>query len=772
MKIQLENFKCWKKNEFHFENNSINLLNGMSGRGKSSILEAFNFAVTGEGKNIKTYQTKTCKVTVEYNNLRIVRTKTPNSLYVKVGSKEYHDDIAQKIVDSYFTKYFSSVSYISQGSRNSFFKMSPSQKLEFIENFALNISDKKDKIQEMIYQRKQFLSEITTSLQTTKELSKKMMKPDDMEFPVEIIEIIENDILHTIKIYVKKEGCLEKEVKSLEEKYKTLLSLKKEYREVTSRKNAISQQLEYTRSKLDEWCEKIESVSFDNNLIQEYSKCLEERSLRERQKTLHTEYVQVEKDIEKYKEQLSTIWTEQSKEELVESVQSLEEYIRYQDEVKKKTRQLSELEQKTKSMSTLPIEIETYEQKLATLKELYDTVCKMKHVYTCPKCSTYLHINGDVAEVYVKKVDTRENEATLQKQIKETEKVLKEKRQQLYDLTKITGQLDSLKSDIKRITEMYESMEDDVSETLHDYKTQLKDLEKKEIQAKTLLDKTTKRYEQLKKEIQMDLLNDAYYDYANIQECLSREQTNKKLHSQYTKEKANAEKELNRLEQEYESMEDVEYSEEEYEQTHQQYMSKQEEYKQIQRTNENIRTWAKNNEIREKYEEVEERIQELEQSEENAQMNYKNALLLKETVLIAESLYFQHFIKNFNQVLKRYLDMFFQAENDPMTLFIDTFKTGKTTKPQIDIKVFYKGYETDIESLSGGEQDRVNLAFTLAFSSMYNGTVLLLDECISSLDTENYTNVMDILSEQLKEKTIILVSHQANEGLFNNIINI
>jgi ABC-type cobalamin/Fe3+-siderophores transport system ATPase subunit len=117
-----------------------------------------------------------------------------------------------------------------------------------------------------------------------------------------------------------------------------------------------------------------------------------------------------------------------------------------------------------------------------------------------------------------------------------------------------------------------------------------------------------------------------------------------------------------------------------------------------------------------------------------------------------------------------YLDLFFV--DDPITLYIDTFKTGKQAKPQIDIKVFYKANETDMTCLSGGEQDRVNLAFTLAFSDMYKGSVLLLDECISSLDTENYVNVMEVLNEKVKHKTIILVSHQANEGLFDTIITI
>jgi ABC-type transport system involved in cytochrome bd biosynthesis fused ATPase/permease subunit len=78
----------------------------------------------------------------------------------------------------------------------------------------------------------------------------------------------------------------------------------------------------------------------------------------------------------------------------------------------------------------------------------------------------------------------------------------------------------------------------------------------------------------------------------------------------------------------------------------------------------------------------------------------------------------------------------------------------------------------DLSYLSGGEKDRVNLAFTLAFSELVNNRILLLDECISSLDAETTNVVLENLKEKYRGKLVLLVSHQANIGFFDSVINI
>ena len=55
--ITLKNFRSFSNRTFKFDDKLV-LLSGMSGSGKTSILMAMNFAVTGEGKKITSHGKK------------------------------------------------------------------------------------------------------------------------------------------------------------------------------------------------------------------------------------------------------------------------------------------------------------------------------------------------------------------------------------------------------------------------------------------------------------------------------------------------------------------------------------------------------------------------------------------------------------------------------------------------------------------------------------------------------------------------------------------
>ena len=95
--------------------------------------------------------------------------------------------------------------------------------------------------------------------------------------------------------------------------------------------------------------------------------------------------------------------------------------------------------------------------------------------------------------------------------------------------------------------------------------------------------------------------------------------------------------------------------------------------------------------------------------------------------------------------------------NNPITVQISPFKeTKKDIKPSINIIVGYKGIDTDINSLSGGEYDRVTLSIVLALNTMFGSTLLMLDESISSLDEELTGDIIEVLKDNMKDKVIIM----------------
>ena len=129
-------------------------------------------------------------------------------------------------------------------------------------------------------------------------------------------------------------------------------------------------------------------------------------------------------------------------------------------------------------------------------------------------------------------------------------------------------------------------------------------------------------------------------------------------------------------------------------------------------------------------------------------------------------------IDSINLHAQVYLESFFI--DNPINITTTSFKEDKkgNKKPQINFQIEYKGIEADLEMLSGGELQRVILAFNLALSEMFNIPLVLLDECTSNLEQELTTAVVDGINSNYKGNFVILIAHQVVSGIFNNEIKL
>ena len=162
MQLKLKNFRCHENAVFEFYD-GIMLVKGASGSGKSSIFEAINFCLYGEGKKIIKYGNKSCEVEMTWKNYIIKRVKTPNrfNIYDISTKKIYEDSCAQEVIFSIFGKYFMMGGYLSQMNTNSFITLNSVDKLKFLEKIAFGEGNN---IEELKERRKKVSKKLETNL--------------------------------------------------------------------------------------------------------------------------------------------------------------------------------------------------------------------------------------------------------------------------------------------------------------------------------------------------------------------------------------------------------------------------------------------------------------------------------------------------------------------------------------------------------------------------------------------------------------------------------
>jgi len=101
---------------------------------------------------------------------------------------------------------------------------------------------------------------------------------------------------------------------------------------------------------------------------------------------------------------------------------------------------------------------------------------------------------------------------------------------------------------------------------------------------------------------------------------------------------------------------------------------------------------------------------------------------------------------------------FFDATDD------DVIQAAKDAVVHKNIKKFAQGYDTVLGergiTLSGGQKQRVSIARAI----IKNPNILLLDDCLSAVDTETEEQILNNLVKVTKGKTTIIVSHRISSA--------
>lgn len=749
MKLTLKNFKVWGDVSFDFKEGTT-LISGMSGKGKTSILQAIIFVLFGDGKNLVSYGKKTCSVKLEYKDIIICRSKGPKRLtLIKNKDKDkdsitFEDISAQGIIDSIFGKYFQICSYISQKGAKSFLTLSPSDKLQFLGNicFDEDMEQLKEKTQATIKESKNVLMKTESNIVQLTNVLKDMRKPaDHMDIPkiVKVLTIdlkefklrVDNMINEKIKILrIEDIDKMNSEKKTKLQEQFSLLSYQEE--------GDIQLNIDNIIIKIN-----LHKLYIDvNNRNEKYLKMKSDWDKEEddRISSLNNKIVEMEK----------IVISDEKRKELLEEQHKLNIDIKLCSDYNK-------IKDNKKKLSDKIIE---YEENISNFNH---RISRIGVKTVCPNCSSELMYRNNTLYIKGDEDICSDNQGDLQNNIKICEFKIRECETKLNEINNIENKIKTSQIDInncnKRISEIQLELKNSISPSIiSNLKYQLKRRENNTLKSMiTGIIKDMNKCKNIEKEEEKDIkvlessLDRYKLDLSNIKINNNRK---KSLENEISSIIIDGRKwdntKLVDLEREYTNAQlEVEENKKD--------IMKIKEYNMWKTEKNTYLKWEKNN-------------SDMKKMLEHQKCRLTALQKLKDIILKAESITLKNYINSININLERYLEKFFS--DNSLIVQLDSFKETKSklVKAEINIKVLQNGIETNLSCLSGGEYDRVQLAFNLALSNMHHSPLLLLDESISSLDEVTCSKVLQ--SVKMTGKYSILVAHQTVEGIFDNIINV
>ncbi len=710
MQIEIQNFRCIKKYNTHFSLDTW-LIAGENGRGKSTLLYAIYWCLYGEKKNVTTFGKNSTLVRIIFPQITIERTKPPNNLRVtlKGGTSETFEN---EIAQGYIDSFM--------GCSKDIFDVACyiRQKHRFSSllthndsSYLLEKMTDKGNIDMIIEKLKHHLRYLKSEKETHEKMVVNCIEPEFCEQPEKMVD--ENDVQsHQSKIS-KKRGRLY-----------TLTTMIEDHLEI-KRKNSI---------------------------------------YREKRKTIQTRIDFLEREIKKYSKTVNYDLYKEYFE--AENTYGLLSNAR-KEELKKLTSQLvhdpAELQEKIDSIQK-EIDLGTsnntkrveYSKKIKDLyfkiqraigidlgKNVYEGIQKLDSIKTrplkinCPCCEAAIYYDGKKASKSPPKSDDGIDYyilAGLKKEIDEL-KMCYDNLPEEVELTNLYEQKGKLLTEFRKASNL---------QTMIELKKEPSPTEKK---LKSILDAgidvSREEYEKGRESytVARELLTQYKKELATLKRelklCSEEVFENS---SALIDEKSTLENELELLDEEHSLLtslygETIRYRE---------YLEQKKSFDEL----------SSNNDM------VKKKIKKI-----TREIDLTTSILEKAEIAAVDVS--TDLIGLINKKAKVHLKNLFDY---PLKVELES----KDTKLKIGLKIECRGIELpDLESLGGGEKERVELAFCLALNEIGNSKkILMFDESFSGVHTDAFIKSIEYIKSIYKNIIILVVSQHGNEGCFDSILRI
>lgn len=745
MKIILKNFKCYKNKVFDVPDDKFTTIQAESGKGKTSILQSIEYGFFGtiEGEPIKSakcfihHNQKEGSVEIQYRNFSIkrpIKKETKNNysqVKLIIGDRIFESEEAQTKINELLgisKEYFRYSSYIPQKDICMFIR--PNSKSQEIFTKYLENMDGVENMQEFL-----------DFFNATQKIQKK--KQDELSLEAKEIGG---------KIKQKEEDCnniqCEEPKYTLEEIETITISLKQQKKEF-QQKQKIQQENNEKRVKFNH----ISSV------LKEQQEMLKKYNYQEVDYNPLKKFKKELNDVEKYIMAMENI--EYKKKKLKETIQqktniknvelpelSMEEIIQEEMICNNYKRNLTEY-----NNIKIPNYVDTtiIKNQLVELQNKLVLVKQNLEVLQCPCCNSKLRL-VDNKLIKHDKEDVKEN------------------------LNELKSQINLTKSKIAEI--------EIVNQKHEIFSQKKKDLKEK------LLEPEYEQYELLEMKNQVRLYQDTQQKLKNINISISQME-NEIENTKITKPIMNKEELLLKIQEEENNLHIKEENNRNYKiiVTEIDKMTKQLENLKV----ENIDTTN----YFEKIEDVDDKLSEM--TKQTLKRKLYDAFIYEKNTLL--NLQIEYKVKNEeitnNQIIIKEIDSIISLSKQTRTQLIsnnvvvlNNFMTGFNKKffdgdmianivmnssNKYSLSVVYKGVDISDNFdiiLSGGEYDRLCLSIVLALNNMSNSKFLMLDESISSLDSELTKTILNTIHEECKDKIILVIAHQIESGLFEEKIDL